>query len=87
MNWKVIGDEQTTFTIIQDDEDSVTVIGWSDEEKYARIMSASNELLDALREITEEYDGLLRSEYGNDYALSDHALLRANIAIENAAGE
>lgn len=86
MNWKVMGDEQTTFTIIQEDEDSATVIGWSDEEKYARLMAASNELLECVTRMRNQLYSAGYESKENSLNPTEDLLFQIEMAIERAKG-
>lgn len=74
------------YTIAEEMEDSVTVIGQVDDEKYAKLFCAAPDLLEALQETLEKVENILLMEFSVNPSDRDY-VVHARAAIARALGE
>lgn len=70
-----------------DEADSVSIIGYTEESRHARLFCAAPELLEALRAITYEYSLLIIHNFDFSTLGRDEEYNRALAAINKATGE
>lgn len=70
-----------------DEADSVSIIGYTEESKHARLFCAAPELLEALWELVNEYESIVTHEFGSSALDVDPDYIRAKAAITKATGE